>query len=153
MGDWLYLFAGRGAPNSSSVRHTHTHTHTQRRVRDIRREGGHQTAVSLFCVHVLVAEERNNREKTEGERERSVFRLPAPAGFTSPEYYNYQPSSLQMSCQWESEKERRKKKRKRRKRTSSREEQFYNFLITFLATFACAVVNATNWMFLWFLSK
>lgn len=105
----------------------------------------------LFCAPALMTEERNNTEKTEGEgeRERSVLWLPAPAGLTSPEYSNYQPYSLLMSCQWERGREREKK----REGTSSGEDQFCNFLITFLATFACAVVNASNWMFLWFLSK
>ena len=159
MGDWLYLFAGRGALNSSSLKHSHTRTHTHTHTHTHTQKDKWETSIEslairqlffcLFCVQALLTEERNNTEKTEGERERerSFFWLPAPAGLTSPEYSNYQPSSLQMPCQWE------RGRKKERKRTSSREDQFCNFLITFLATFACAHVNAINWMFLWFPSK
>lgn len=144
----IFICWQRGSEQLVCETCTHTHSHKEEWETSTESLVIRQLFFCLFCVRALMTEERNNRGKTEGERDQSSgcqLQQGSPLQnilITSPPHYRCHVN------------ERGRKKREReRKRTSSREDQFCNFLITFLATFACAAVNATNWMFLWFLSK
>ncbi len=130
--DYIYLLA-EGAPNSSSARHAHTHTHTHSHKEEWETSTEslviRQLFFCLFCVQALMTEERNNRGKTEGERDQSSgcqLQQGSPLQnilITSPPHYR---------CHVNERGRKKKREREReRKRTSSREDQFCNFLITF----------------------
>ena len=157
MGDWLYLFVGRGALNGSSETRALLHTYTKKSERHPQRVWSSDSCFSVCSASKPVWQrkeiilKKKKKRQREGKRPRKRERDQSSSCqlqqgspllnilITSPPHYRCHVNE---------------KGRKMKERTSSREEQFCNFLITFfLATFAFAVVNATNWMFLWFLSK